>query len=53
MVVGVRKGKIVGTHIGTVDSFEIKDKNSNLNHKQYQELYGIYDDIVKLVKAKD
>ena len=49
MVIAVKDGKILGTHSGTVDSFEITDETSNFNTEQHDELYNIYDNLAKQV----
>ena len=49
-VVGVRKGKIVGAHDATVESFRIVDENSNLNEEQHEELLGYYNEILEKLR---
>ena len=46
MVVGIKDGKVVGSHTALVDSFEIKDETSQMNDKQKKELQDIYTDII-------
>lgn len=46
-VIEVKDGEVVNGHIGTVDSFEIEDENTDLNEDQYNELYEIYYDMYK------
>ena len=46
MVVGIKDGKVVGSHTALVDSFEIKDETSQMSDKQKKELQDIYTDII-------
>lgn len=48
-VIFVRDGKILGIHVSTVASHE--NPKEPLTDKQYDELYGIYDDYISEVKG--
>lgn len=47
MVLAVKGGKIIDTHVGTVDLVDGQDKYSYLNDTQKSELLSIYDSLVK------
>lgn len=47
MVLGIKGGKIVETHVGTVTLDETQDKYSYLTETQKDELLSVYDKIVK------
>lgn len=48
-VIFVRDGKVLGIHVSTVDSQE--NPKEQLTDKQYDELYGIYEDYISEVKG--
>lgn len=48
MVISIKGGKIVKTHVGTVSLNENQDKYSYLTDKQKNELFNIYDELIKL-----
>lgn len=51
-VIGVKDGKIVQSHVGTVTLNENQIKYDNLTDSQYEELYDIYSDLVASVYGK-
>lgn len=48
-VIFVRDGKVLGIHVSTIESQE--DPSKPLTKKQYNELYGIYEDYILEVKS--
>ncbi len=48
-VVGIKNGKVVGSHTALVDGFEIKDDSSQMSDSQKQKLQDIYMDIIEKV----
>ena len=48
-IIFVRDGKVLGIHVSTVDSQE--NPKEPLTEKQYNELYGIYEDYILEVKG--
>ena len=51
-VIGVKDGKVVQSHVGTVTLDENQSKYDNLTDGQYEELYDIYSNLVGSVYGK-
>lgn len=52
-IIAVKNGNIIGSHSGTVSLNEGQTKYDKLTSEQYDELYEIYDQLIRSVKPKD
>ena len=48
-IIFVKDGHVLGVHVSTVDSHE--DPRKPLTDKQYDELFGIYEDYILEIKS--
>lgn len=51
-VMAVKNGRVVDFHVGVLDDYDI-DVNPQMTEEQYQKIYNIYADLIKITTAKD
>ena len=48
----VKNGRVVDFHVGVLEDYDI-DVNPQMTDEQYQKIYNIYADLIKITTAKD
>ena len=51
-VMAVKNGRVVDFHVGILDDYDL-DVNPKMTEEQYQKIYNIYADLIKITTAKD
>ena len=51
-VMAVKNGRVVDFHVGVLEDYDI-DVNPQMTEEQYQKIYNIYADLIKITTAKD
>ena len=51
-VMAVKNGRVVDFHVGILDDYDL-DVSPKMTEEQYQKIYNIYADLIKITTAKD